>query len=109
MASGLFELDLIVIWFNGTSAHMGHFIAKMVLCKILLVQIIWGYNYSNKLPNIQYIFLKCYIFITYPRRRMKDKKCRTIMWKHTTPQFSLFGISAVSLVAMDPDLVAGSA
>ena len=24
----------ILIWFNGTSAHMGHFSAKMVLCKM---------------------------------------------------------------------------
>ena len=25
---------LILIWFNGTSAHMGHFSAKMVACKM---------------------------------------------------------------------------
>ena len=25
---------MILIWFNGTSAHMGHFSAKMVVCKM---------------------------------------------------------------------------
>ena len=29
-----FDLILILIWFNGTSAHMGHFSAKMVVCKM---------------------------------------------------------------------------
>ena len=28
------DLRLILIWFNGTSAHMGHFSAKMVVCKM---------------------------------------------------------------------------
>ena len=28
------NFDLILIWFNGTSAHMGHFSAKMILCNI---------------------------------------------------------------------------
>ena len=29
-----FDFNMILIWFNGTSALMGHFSAKMVVCKM---------------------------------------------------------------------------